>query len=51
MTKKEKEILEIIRENPLIEQSEIARLLDISRSTVAVHISSLQNQGYISVKG
>lgn len=51
MTKKEKEILEIIRENPLIEQSEIARLLDISRSTVAVHISSLQNQGYISGKG
>ncbi len=51
MTKKEKEILEIIRENPLIEQSEIARLLNISRSTVAVHISSLQNQGYISGKG
>ncbi|MBQ6478768.1 MAG: winged helix-turn-helix transcriptional regulator [Erysipelotrichaceae bacterium] len=51
MTKKEKEILEIIRENPLIEQSEIARLLDISRSTVAVHISSLQSQGYISGKG
>ena len=51
MTNKEREILEIIRENPTIEQSEIASLLDISRSTVAVHISSLQKQGYIVGKG
>ena len=51
MTNKEKEILEIIRENPMIEQSQIAEILNISRSTVAVHISSLQKQGYISGKG
>ena len=51
MTNKEREILEIIKENPTIEQSEIARLLDISRSTVAVHISSLQRQGYLLGKG
>ena len=51
MTNKEKEILDIIRNNPTIEQSEIARKLKISRSTVAVHISSLQKQGYLLGKG
>lgn len=51
MTKKEKEVLEIIKENPTIEQSEIADLLHISRSTVAVHISSLQKKGYLLGKG
>ena len=51
MTNKEKEILDIIKDNPTIEQSEIARLLNISRSTVAVHISSLQKQGYLLGKG
>lgn len=47
MTNKEKEILEIIKNNPAINQNEIASLLDISRSTVAVHISSLMKKGYI----
>ena len=51
MTNKEKEILEIITNNPTIEQSEIASILNISRSTVAVHISSLQRQGYLLGKG
>ena len=51
MTNKEKEILEIIANNPTIEQSEIAELLHISRSTVAVHISSLQKQGLLLGKG
>ena len=51
MTNKEREVLEIIESNPTIEQSEIARLLNISRSTVAVHISSLQKQGYLLGKG
>ena len=51
MTNKEREILEIIKENPTIEQSEIAEILNISRSTVAVHISSLQKQGYLLGKG
>ena len=51
MTKKEKEILEIIRQDPTIEQNKIAQLLGISRSTVAVHISSLQKQGYLLGKG
>ena len=51
MTKQESKILEIIKNNPTIEQAEIASLLNISRSTVAVHISSLIKQGYITGKG
>ena len=51
MTNKEREILEIIKADPTIEQSQIAELLHISRSTVAVHISSLQRQGYLLGKG
>lgn len=51
MTSKEKQILEIIKANPTIEQSEIGKLLNIKRSTVAVHISSLQKQGYLMGKG
>lgn len=51
MTDKEKEILEIIKNNPTIEQNQIAKLLNISRSTVAVHISSLLKKGHILGKG
>lgn len=51
MTSKEKEILEIIKRNPMISQDELARELNISRSTVAVHISSLTKQGYLLGKG
>ena len=51
MTKQEDKILEIIKNNPTIEQNEIAELLNIKRSTVAVHISSLQKKGYIIGKG
>ena len=51
MTKQEEKILEIIKNNPTIEQNEIASLLNIKRSTVAVHISNLQKQGHIKGKG
>ena len=51
MTNKEKEILAIIESNPMIEQEDIAKILGISRSTVAVHIASLIKQGYILGKG
>ena len=51
MTNKEKEILAIIENNPMIEQEDIAKMLGISRSTVAVHITSLMKQGYILGKG
>lgn len=51
MTQREREIFEIIRKNPLIEQSQIAAMLNIARSSVAVHISNLQKKGYILGKG
>lgn len=51
LTQREKEIFEIIRKNPMIEQSQIAAMLNIARSSVAVHISNLQKKGYILGKG
>ena len=47
MTRREQEILEIIKEKPTIEQSELAAMLGITRSSVAVHIANLQKKGYI----
>ena len=47
MTKREQELLEIIKENPYISQSELADLLNIKRSSVAVHISNLIKKGYL----
>lgn len=51
MTNREKEILDIIRQNPMIQQNEIAELLDITRSSVAVHITNLIKKGYVMGKG
>ena len=51
LTNKEKEILAIIAKEPTIDQNRLAELLDISRSTVAVHISSLQKKGYLLGRG
>ncbi len=51
MTQREREIFEIIKKNPMIEQSEIAAMLSIARSSVAVHISNLQKKGYVLGKG
>lgn len=45
MTNREREILEIIKKQPDIEQSEIASRLNIARASVAVHISNLQKRG------
>ncbi len=47
MTNREREILDIIKQQPDIEQSEIAARLNIARASVAVHISNLQKKGYI----
>ncbi|ENB0851810.1 winged helix-turn-helix transcriptional regulator, partial [Escherichia coli] len=41
MNNREKEILAILRRNPLIQQNEIADMLQISRSRVAAHIMDL----------
>ncbi|WP_297404744.1 carbohydrate kinase [uncultured Cetobacterium sp.] len=51
MTNREKEILLWIEENPLISQNELAEKANITRSSVAVHISNLIKKGKIIGKG
>lgn len=51
MTNREKEVLNLIRSNPLIGQRELADKLAISRSAVAGHIMNLSTKGYIVGKG
>ncbi len=51
MTQREREIYEIIRAMPMIEQNDIAQKLNITRSSVAVHIANLQKKGYILGRG
>ena len=51
MTQREKEIFNIIQGTPMIEQSEIAQKLNITRSSVAVHIANLQKKGYVLGRG
>lgn len=51
MTKREAEILELIRENPMISQLEIAQRLSITRSSVGVHIKNLVEKGAIRGRG
>lgn len=50
-TRREQEILHLIRENPLITQKEMAERLGITRPGVASHISRLIKAGLISGKG
>lgn len=51
MTSREKEILDLISNNPMISQQEIADTLGIARSSAAVHIANLMKKGYIRGKG
>ena len=51
MTKRERQILEWIRENPAISQQELAEKAGITRSSAAVHISNLMKKGYIVGRG
>ncbi|MBU2515585.1 winged helix-turn-helix transcriptional regulator [bacterium] len=51
MTAREKQILELIRNNPLVSQKELAEQLNIARSSVAVHITNLIKKGKIKGKG
>lgn len=51
MTKREKEILSLVKKDPLITQKEIASKLGIKRSSVGVHISNLIKKGKIKGKG
>ncbi len=47
MTERENEIVQLIKENPLISQNELAQKLGITRSSVAVHVSNLTKKGFI----
>ena len=51
MTQRERQILQLIEANPMIQQQEIADTLGITRSSVAVHISNLTKKGCIAGKG
>ena len=51
MTSREQQILEWIKQNPMISQNELANLAGITRSGVAAHISNLVKKGYLQGKG
>ena len=51
MTQREEQILEWIRENPLISQQELADKAGITRSSVGVHIANLMKKGFIKGRG
>ncbi|HDK7160110.1 TPA: winged helix-turn-helix transcriptional regulator [Clostridium botulinum] len=51
MTNREKEVLEVIKENPMISQKDLAEKLGITRSSAAVHITNLLKKGYLLGKG
>ncbi|RBP99835.1 PfkB family carbohydrate kinase [Bifidobacterium xylocopae] len=50
-TGREREILGLIRQNPMISQRELAQRCGITRSGVAAHISNLVKKGYLQGKG
>jgi pseudouridine kinase len=51
MSRRERQILAIIRDEPMVSQNEIARRLSISRSAVAGHIMRLTSRGIIRGRG
>jgi len=51
LTAREKEILEILKKEPLISQDELAKRLGIARSSAAVHVSNLMKKGAILGRG
>lgn len=51
MTKREKEIIDILRVEPMISQNDLAKRLGISRSSAAVHITNMMKKGIIAGKG
>ena len=51
MTQRERQILQLIEQNPMVSQEELAEVLGITRSSVAVHISNLTKKGCIVGRG
>ena len=51
MTQRERQILQLIEQDPMISQEGLAEILGITRSSVAVHISNLTKKGCIVGRG
>ncbi|WP_244183077.1 PfkB family carbohydrate kinase [Vibrio hangzhouensis] len=51
MTEREQQILDLIKQDPMIAQNTLAEMLDLSRSAVAGHIMNLTKKGFIQGKG
>lgn len=51
LTVREKEIVDLLKKEPLISQEELARRLGIARSSIAVHVSNLMRKGVILGRG
>ena len=51
MTERERQIMELLRQDPMLSQGEIARRLGITRSSVGVHLANLGKKGHILGKG
>ena len=51
MTKREQQIINSIKNNPLISQSQLAEIIGISRSAIASHITNLISKGIIEGRG
>ncbi len=51
LTTKEQEVFDLICDNPQISQDDLAKILNITRSSVSVHISNLSKKRYIEGKG
>ena len=51
MTQREQQILEWIRQDPMISQEDLAQRAGITRSSVGVHISNLMKKGCILGEG
>ena len=51
LTDREQEILDVLKQQPMIPQKELAKQLGITRSAVAVHITNLIQKGHIKGKG
>ncbi|MCI8653587.1 MAG: winged helix-turn-helix transcriptional regulator [Angelakisella sp.] len=51
MTERERQIMELLRQNPMLSQGELAKHLGITRSSVGVHLANLGKKGHILGKG
>jgi sugar/nucleoside kinase (ribokinase family)/DNA-binding CsgD family transcriptional regulator len=51
LTSREQEIVDVLMQDPLVSQEDLASRFGISRSSVAVHISNLMKKGVILGKG